>query len=156
MSLYNQIVQIVKIYRSYRLIGNLLKLAGRLGNLSHLLYLAMLYCRTYRYREALQVIALVQSRLAKSFVYYNFQDRKIYNDSVAGWSLSKRMRRTRAENVWLFICICYVEELYVKHVEGLENGQEFLPFILVNMLNVLWYQYSGNRYQSLKSQGGGG
>lgn len=143
-----------KIYRSNRLIGNLLKLAGRLGNLSHLLYLAMLYYRTYRYREALQVIALVQSRLAKPFVFYSFVDPKIYNDSVAGWSLSKRIRRTRAENVCLCICVCYMEELYLEHVEGLENGKEFLsisPFVLVNMLNVLCYHYSGNRYQSLKS-----
>lgn len=79
-----------KVYISDRLIGTLLKLAGRVGDASCMLYLALYYYRTCRYREALHVTALVKSRLTQPYIIYVTVDQDRYNECVAGWSLSKR------------------------------------------------------------------
>ncbi|XP_052704680.1 uncharacterized protein LOC128180596 [Crassostrea angulata] len=94
------------VYRSDRLIGNLLKLAGRVGDVSRLLYLAMYYYRTCRYREALHVTALVKSRLTQPYIMYHTVYRDRYNESVAGWSLSKRMRKALVFSVHMLSVLC--------------------------------------------------
>lgn len=74
-----------KVYRQDRFGGILLKLAGKLGDVSHMLYLAMYYYRKCRIREALNITNLVKSRLYQPYLmYYDRVDTEKYNESVSG------------------------------------------------------------------------
>ncbi|XP_052704919.1 uncharacterized protein LOC128180806 [Crassostrea angulata] len=143
------------VYRSDRLIGNLLKLAGRVGDVSRLLYLAMYYYRTCRYREALRVTALVKSRLIQPYIMYNTVDRDRYNESVAGWSLSKRMKKAWAYYLPLDNNVYYIQELALEQNVSKDNGDESMlyisPYVMPDMLSVLCNYKLGNRSQCLQS-----
>ncbi|XP_052705464.1 uncharacterized protein LOC128181199 [Crassostrea angulata] len=143
-----------KVYRSDRLIGNLLKLAGRVGDASCLLYLALYYYRTCRYREALHVTALVKSRLTQPYIMFSAVDRERYNESVGGWSLSKRMQKAWADLVCLKKDIYYIQELDLEQKLSKENSQPALlisPYVVTDMLSVLCNYRLGNRHQCLQS-----
>uniref|UniRef100_A0A8W8IHS4 Mab-21-like HhH/H2TH-like domain-containing protein n=1 Tax=Magallana gigas TaxID=29159 RepID=A0A8W8IHS4_MAGGI len=142
------------VYRSDRLIGNLLKLAGRVGDVSWLLYLALYYYRTCRYREALHVTALVKSRLTRPYIMYGTVDRDRYNESVAGWSLSKRMKKAWAYGVRLDSDVYCIQELALEQNVSKENGDPDLnisPYVVTDMLSVLCNYRLGNRSQCLQS-----
>uniref|UniRef100_K1Q079 Uncharacterized protein n=1 Tax=Magallana gigas TaxID=29159 RepID=K1Q079_MAGGI len=127
-----------KVYRSDRLIGILLKLAGRVGDVSRMLYLALYYYRTCRYREALHVTALVKSRLTKPYIMYNTVDRDRYNESVAGWSLSKRMKKAWVYDVRLGSDVYCIQDLALEQNVSNENGHLILnisPYVLTDMLS---------------------
>uniref|UniRef100_K1RQR1 Uncharacterized protein n=1 Tax=Magallana gigas TaxID=29159 RepID=K1RQR1_MAGGI len=108
-----------KVYRSDRLTYNLLKLAVKVGDVSCLLYLAMYFYRTCRYGEALHVSALVRSRLTQPFITV---DRERYNKCVAGWSLSKRMKKVWIRDVCLQKDVYYIQELVLEQRAGQDNG----------------------------------
>uniref|UniRef100_K1QT37 Uncharacterized protein n=1 Tax=Magallana gigas TaxID=29159 RepID=K1QT37_MAGGI len=142
------------VYRSNRLIGNLLKLAGRVGDVSRLLYLALYYYRTCRYREALHVTALIKLRLTQPYIMYNIVDRDRYNESVAGWSLSKRMKKAWVHDVRLDSDVYCIQELDLEQNVSNENGHLILnisPYVLTDMLSVLCNYRLGNRSQCLQS-----
>nr|XP_034328797.1 uncharacterized protein LOC117690049 [Crassostrea gigas] len=143
-----------KVYRSDRLIGNLLKLAGRVGDVSCLLYLALYYYRTCRYREALHVTALVKKSLTRPYIMFSTVDRERYNESVAGWSLSKRMQKAWADLVRLKKDVYYINELDLEQKVSKGNSQPSLlisPYIMTDMLSVLCNYRLGNRSQCLQS-----
>ncbi|XP_052717325.1 uncharacterized protein LOC128189667 [Crassostrea angulata] len=143
-----------RVYRSDRLIGNLLMLACRVGNVSCLLYLAMYYYRKCRYRKALHVTALVISRLTQPYTMCYTVNRERYNESVAGWSLSKRMKKAWVNNVCLHGDIHYIQELVLEQKVSVENGNPTLyitPYVVTNMLRVLCNHRLGNRSQCLQS-----
>ncbi|XP_065929148.1 uncharacterized protein [Magallana gigas] len=128
------------VYRSDRLTCNLLKLAGRVGDVSCLLYLAMYYYRTCRYSEALHVTALVKSRLTQPYIMYNTVDRERYNECVAGWSLSKRMKKAWVCDVRLQNEVYYIQELVLEQRAGQDNGGNTLhisPYVMTDMLSLL-------------------
>ncbi|XP_052703282.1 uncharacterized protein LOC128179753 [Crassostrea angulata] len=142
------------VYRSDRLVGNLLKLAGRVGDVSCLLYLAMYYYRTCRYREALHVTARVKSKLTQPYIMYYRVDRVRYNESVAGWSLSKRMKKAWVYNLRLYSNVYYVQEFDLEQKISTDNGElalDISPYVLTDMLSVLCNYRLGNRSQCLQS-----
>ncbi|XP_065929585.1 uncharacterized protein [Magallana gigas] len=143
-----------KIYRSDRLTSNLLKLAGRVGDVCCLLNLALYYYRTCRYAEALHVTALVKSRLTQPYIMYNTVDRERYNECVAGWSLSKRMKKAWVVNVLLHGNVYYIQELDLEQRAVKDNGEPILyisPYVMTDMLSVLSNYRLGNRSQCLQS-----
>eukprot|EP00105_Crassostrea_gigas_P035650 XP_019919798.1 PREDICTED: uncharacterized protein LOC109617684 [Crassostrea gigas] len=143
-----------KVYRSDRLNVNLLKLAGRVGDVSCLLNLALYYYRTCRYREALQVTALVKSRLTQPYIMYDTVDTERYNECVAGWSLSKRMKKARVCDIRLHKDVYYIQELHVEQIADKDNDKLILrisPYIVTDMLSVLCNYRLGNRSQCLQS-----
>lgn len=67
-----------KLYSPDRFICNFLNMAGIIGYVSRFLYLAMHYYRTSRYKEALNVTALVKSRLYQPYLmFYQSRPREI-------------------------------------------------------------------------------
>ncbi|XP_052683592.1 uncharacterized protein LOC128163941 [Crassostrea angulata] len=143
-----------KVYRSDRLTCNLLKLAGKVGDVSCLLYLAMYFYRTCRYGEAHHVTALVKSRLAQPYIMYNIVDRERYNECVAGWSLSKRMKKAFVYSVLLDNDVYYIQELALEQRAGEYNGiyELFIsPYVVTDMLSGLSNYRLGNRSQCLQS-----
>ncbi|XP_052700626.1 uncharacterized protein LOC128177798 [Crassostrea angulata] len=143
-----------KIYITNRLIGNLLNLAGRVGDVSCLFYLALHYHRTSRYTEALHVTARVKSRLTQPYIMCSIVDQESYNECVAGWSLSKRMMRDLLNHVRLHNDVYYIQELDLERRVSQENGtliSHISPFVLTEMLSVFCNYRLGNRSQCLQS-----
>lgn len=110
-----------KVYGSDRLTCNLLKVAGRVGDVSCLLYLGMFYYRRCRYREALRVTALVKSTLTQLYIVYEEVDQERYNESVAGWSLSKRIKKAWVNDVFIEKDVYYIPELVLEQIAGKDN-----------------------------------
>lgn len=142
-------------YRSDRLISNLLKLAGKMGAVSDLLFLALHYYRTCRYRNALNVSNLVKSRILKPHIMYCTFNRAIYNEYVAGWPFSRRVkasadiillqRDNRAfciEELSLEQYVCNKYQLSVLSIS---------PYVLADMLRVLCYYRLGDKRKCLES-----
>lgn len=145
-----------KVYKPNRLAFYMLRLAGRLGNVSSLLHLSMYFYRTCRYREALEVTALVKSKL-KNPIFMScgfFFDEEKHNALKADWSLSKRMQHAWADSIHLRNVIYYIQELFLEQKSSATCGISVLfvpPAVLSNMLSVLCNYRLGNQSQYLQS-----
>jgi hypothetical protein len=143
------------VYKTERTVCNMLKRASRVGLLSHSLYLALYYCRTGRYNEALRVTYLIKQRLSQPYVMYHGDvDKQRYNEAVRGMSLSKRMKTVWVDDVELQNKVHYIDELMLEQNARAEIGEQFLsisPFVLTDMLLVLSHFRFGNRSQHLQS-----
>ncbi|XP_052707168.1 uncharacterized protein LOC128182529 [Crassostrea angulata] len=116
-----------RAYKSHRLISNLLKLAGRVGDVSYLLYLALYYYRICRYEEVVRIKDLVKSKLLKPYLRYNRVDLEIYNDYVEGLSLSKRMKKAWASSVEMLCVLSYYRLGNMSHcLQSLTDLQTLL------------------------------
>ncbi|XP_062612491.1 uncharacterized protein LOC134274250 [Saccostrea cucullata] len=142
------------IYNSDTIICGMLKMAARLGYVSHLLYLAMYYYRTGRYDKTVRIMYLARQGLSQSFIIYGTFDRQRYNEAVGNMSLSRRMKKTWVNDVELSVNIPCIEELCLEQFVSQQNGETFLivsPFVMVEMLSVLSHYRLGNISQSLQS-----
>jgi hypothetical protein len=81
----------------------MLKLASRVGPVSHSLYLALyLYYRTGRYNEAFRVTYLTKQKLLQPYIMYDDNvDRQRYSEAVGSLSLSRKMKTAWVDNVTL-------------------------------------------------------
>lgn len=145
-----------KEYKSHKLICNLLKLSGRIGDVSSSLHLAIYYYRTGRYRETLRVSALTKLLISQPHVMYKCKvaDRKGYNESVVSWSLSKRMMKGWVEDVCLYNNVHFIQELDIEQKVSYDSGTPILyisPFVLANILCMLSNYKLGNMSQCLES-----
>lgn len=145
-----------KFYKQNRLAFYMLRLAGRVGNVSSLLHLSMYFYRTCRYRETLEVIALVKSKL-KNPIFMScgsFFDNEKNNALKADCSLSNGMKIAWADSIYLRTVMYYIQELFLEQKSGAELGiDDFLvpPAVLSNMLSVLCNYRLGNQSQYLQS-----
>nr|XP_034337271.1 uncharacterized protein LOC117692707 [Crassostrea gigas] len=65
----------------------MLRLAGKFGCVSDMLYVVMFYYKTYRYRKALSILELTKTRLARPYLMYNRHvDNEMYIEAVGGKS----------------------------------------------------------------------
>ncbi|XP_062616899.1 uncharacterized protein LOC134278617 [Saccostrea cucullata] len=143
------------VYILDRVICNVLKLAGRLGPIYSLLFLALYYYRTAKYEKALHIIYLSKQRLSEdNTIYFNTVDRHRYIETVGNLPLSKRMNKAWVENIILNNNILYIEELCLEQYWSLQNGTPFLilsPNVMIELLSVLSHYRLGNRSQCLQS-----
>ncbi|XP_056006105.1 uncharacterized protein LOC125658965 isoform X2 [Ostrea edulis] len=144
------------VYRLDRIVCNMLKLASRVGPVSHLLYLALYYYRTGRYNEVLCVTYLTKQRLSQPYIMYHgdYVDRQRYSEAVGSLSLSRKMNTAWVENVTLMSEIHYIDELILEQEVSKQNDDGILiisPFVLTDMLLVLSHYRLGNRSQYLQS-----
>lgn len=120
---------------------HMLKLAARFGNASGLLYLAMYYYKTLRYREALSVIEMTKAKLAKPHLMYRRHvDIEKYTEVVGGRSLSTKMRQALVWDIKLINKICYIKELMAEQHSRIQNSPPVLyvpPLIMLHMLEFL-------------------
>jgi hypothetical protein len=141
-------------YKLDRIVCNMLKLASRVGTVSHSMYLALYYYRTGRYTEALQITYFTKQRLSQPYILYNDADRRRYSEAVGRMSLSKKMNAAWLSHMILRCEVHYIEELILEQVVGRQNGIPALlgsPFLISDMLLVLSHHRLGNRSQSLQS-----
>lgn len=120
-----------KVYVPERSIHLMLKLAAKFGFVSDMLHLAMYYYKKLRYKKALFVIGVINSRKYSS------------RGALVGKSYSKKLTRTVIGIVPLENEICYLNELTPEQRSSSENGKFLLhipPFVLLHMLEVLCYR----------------
>nr|XP_022308613.1 uncharacterized protein LOC111114553 isoform X1 [Crassostrea virginica] len=116
----------------------MLKLAAKFGFVSDMLYIALYYHKTLRYKEALSVLEMTKVKLAQpGLMYGTHVDPERYTEAVGGQSWSTKMRQAVAHDIKLNVHTCYINELTPEQQSALQNNREDLlipPFILLHML----------------------
>nr|XP_022346230.1 uncharacterized protein LOC111138508 [Crassostrea virginica] len=119
----------------------MLKLAAKFGYVSDLLYIAMYFYRTFRFREALSVIEMTKVKSAQPGLMYMGQvDPERYTEAVGGRSWSYKMRNAVAYDIILYNNICYINELTPEQQSSSLNCWDSLdipPLVLLHMLEFL-------------------
>lgn len=88
------------MYIADKMSCHMLKLAAKFGCVSDMLYIAMYYYKTLRYREALSVIEMTKVKLAQPYMMYRRHvDRERYIEDVWGQSWSTKMRQAVAMDI---------------------------------------------------------
>ncbi|XP_078326447.1 uncharacterized protein LOC144622931 [Crassostrea virginica] len=131
------------VYIADKLSCYMLKLAVKFGCVSDLLYIAVYFYKTLRYREALSVIEMTKVKLAQpGLMYYGHVDPERYTEAVGGQSWSTKMRNTVVET--LTNNICFIDELTLEQQSSSLNECPalYIPlFILLHMLQFLCYRH---------------
>ncbi|XP_052706517.1 uncharacterized protein LOC128181972 [Crassostrea angulata] len=134
-----------QIYISDKLSCLMLKLAAKFGYVSDMLYSAMYYYKTLRYREALSAIEMTKVKLAEPYLMYNGHvDRERYTEAVGGQSWSTKIRQAVAWDITLYNSICYINELIPEQQSALQNRIPALVipvFVLLHFLEFLCYRH---------------
>ncbi|XP_065943126.1 uncharacterized protein [Magallana gigas] len=125
---------------------HMLKLAAKFGSVSDMLFIAMYYYKTLRYREALSFIEMTKFKLAQPYIMYElYVDRERYIEAVGGQSWSTKMRQAVAWDITLYNYnkICYISELIPEQQSALQNRKPalFVPvFVMLHFLEFLCYR----------------
>ena len=129
------------VYNADKMSCYMLKLAAKFGFVSDLLYIALYFYRTLRYKEALCVLAMTKVKLAyPGLMYMGIVDHRKYTEAVGGQSFSTKMRRAVAQNIILDNNIFYITELIPEQQSGLRNNRKLLRIpaaVLLHMLEFL-------------------
>ncbi|XP_034333417.2 uncharacterized protein [Magallana gigas] len=119
----------------------LVKLSAKFGFVSNMLYTALYYYKTFRYRDALSVIDIIKVKLAQPYLMYRSHvDRERYIEAVGGQSLSTKMRQAVAQDIKLDNEIFYINELIPEQQSSEQNNEPALyipPHVLLYMLELL-------------------
>ncbi|XP_078321056.1 uncharacterized protein LOC111112988 isoform X3 [Crassostrea virginica] len=133
------------MYIADRMSCHMLKLAAKLGFVSDMMYIAMFYCKTFRYREALYITEMIKVKLAQPGLMYR---RRVhperYTEAVGEQSWSTKMRQAVAEDIWLNNFTCYINELTPEQQFALQNDEGFLCiplFVLLHFIEFLCYRH---------------
>ncbi|XP_065936912.1 uncharacterized protein [Magallana gigas] len=133
------------VYIANRISCLMLKLAARFGCISNMLYIAMYYYNTLRYRKALSVIEIIKVKLAQPYLMYRGHvDRERYTEAVGGQSWSTKMRQAVARDITLDNEICYISELIPEQQSALQNRHPTLHipvFVMLHFLEFLCYRH---------------
>ncbi|XP_052711982.1 uncharacterized protein LOC128186238 [Crassostrea angulata] len=125
---------------------HMLRLAAKFGCISDMLYIAMYYYKTLRYREALSAIEMTKVKLAQPYLMYNRHvDRERYTEAVGGQSWSTKIRQAVAWDIALGTRICYISELIPEQQSALQKGKArtlIIPvFVMLYFLEFLCYRH---------------
>lgn len=142
-----------KFYKSDRLICRLLNLACKYGDIYTLLNFAIYYNATYRYKETIKKTEILKSNFLKPYIFYRGINKERYNEAVAGWPLSKRMKEA-----WIVECsplhqeAAILDYFFVKSIpEKISTAYRNLsPLVLGEMLSSLSYYKLGNQSSAFK------
>lgn len=138
------------IYIANKISGQMLKLAAKFGCVSDMLYIAMFYYKTYRYRKALSIIEMTKAKLARPYLMYNEHvDREMYIEVVGGKSWSTKMREAVACDIKLKNKISYIDELVPVQQFARQNGSplevEIPVFVFLHFIEFLCYRHIDRR-----------
>ncbi|XP_052697759.1 uncharacterized protein LOC128175910 [Crassostrea angulata] len=152
-NMYTNIGVNKQVYIVDKISCHMLKLAAKFGCISDMLYIAMYYYKTLRYREALSIIEMTKVKLAQPYLMYmDYVDRERYTAALGGQSLSTKIRQAVAVNIILDNKICYISELLPEQQSSRQNRWPNIlfipPFVLLHMLEFL----SSRRVNIMKAQ----
>nr|XP_022302107.1 uncharacterized protein LOC111110066 [Crassostrea virginica] len=133
-----------KMYIADRMSCHMLKLAGKFGCISDMMYIAMFYCKIFRYREALYITEMIKVKLAQPGLMYRIhEDPERYTEAVGGQSWSTKMRQAVAHDILLNNFTCYINELTPEQQSAIQNRNELvIPlFVLLYFIKFLCYRH---------------
>ncbi|XP_052690425.1 uncharacterized protein LOC128168268 [Crassostrea angulata] len=135
-----------QLYIADKLSCQMLKLAAKFGCVSDLLYIAMYYYKTLRYREALTVLEMTKVKLVQPYLMYmGLVDRERYTEAVGGLSWSTKMRQAIAWDLTLDNNICYISDLLLEQQSALQDSSvqvSLIPvFVMLHFLEFLCYRH---------------
>ncbi|XP_052703557.1 uncharacterized protein LOC128179916 [Crassostrea angulata] len=134
-----------QMYIADKLSCHMLKLGAKFGLVSDLLYIAMYYYKTHRYREASSVIEMTKVKLAQPYLMYGSRvDRKRYTEAVGGQSWSTKMRWAVAWDIDFPNFICFISDLIPEQQSAIQNRKPVLiipVFLMVHFLDFLCYRH---------------
>jgi hypothetical protein len=120
---------------------HMLKIASKIGYVSHILYLSMYYYRTCRYDQSLRCLQTAQERMSVPYVMYRDNvNVEIYRRAMTGVSLCDKMRKAVVVDIKLLDMYTYIDELWLEQRVGYMNGELALlipPFVMLHLLSVL-------------------
>uniref|UniRef100_K1RE49 Uncharacterized protein n=1 Tax=Magallana gigas TaxID=29159 RepID=K1RE49_MAGGI len=124
---------------------HMLKLAGKFGYVSDMLYIAMYYNKTLRYREALYVLEMTKVKLAQPYLMYRRHvDSERYTEFVEGQSWSSKIRQAVAADIHLSNITWFISELIPEQKSALQNRMPvlYIPvFVMLHFLEFLCYRH---------------
>ena len=133
------------MYIAYRMSCHMLKLTAKFGCISDMIYIAMFYCKTFRYREALYITETIKVRLAQPGLMYMGQvNQERYTEAVGGQSWSTKMRQAVAHDIKLSNYTCYIDELRPEQQSALQNNNAALNiplFVVLHFIEFLCYRH---------------
>nr|XP_022302108.1 uncharacterized protein LOC111110067 [Crassostrea virginica] len=128
-----------------RMSCHMLKSAAKFGCISDMMYIAMFYCKTFRYREALYITEMIKVKLAQpGLMYMGKVDPERYTEAVGGQSWSTKMRQAVAYDIELNNFTCYINELTPEHQPIQQNKKVALDiplFVLLHFVEFLCYRH---------------
>ncbi|XP_078321985.1 uncharacterized protein LOC111112408 [Crassostrea virginica] len=101
-----------QMYIADRMSCHMLKLTAKFGCISDMMYIAMFYCKTFRFREALYITEMIKVKLEQpGLMYKRHVDPQRYTEAVGGQSWSTKIRQAVANDIKLNNYTCYINEL---------------------------------------------
>nr|XP_034303454.1 uncharacterized protein LOC117681750 isoform X1 [Crassostrea gigas] len=134
-----------QMYIADKMSCHMLKLAAKLGCVSDMLYIAIYYYKTLRYREALSVIEMTKVKLAQPYLMYNdCVDRERYTEAVGGQSWSTKIRQAVSRDINFDNQMYYINELIPEQQSAIQNTKFSLDipvFVMLHFLKFLCYRH---------------
>ncbi|XP_078321058.1 uncharacterized protein LOC144621519 [Crassostrea virginica] len=133
-----------QMYIADRMSCHMLKLAAKFGCISDMMYIAMFFCKTIRYREALYFTEMIKVKLAQpGLMYRRHVDPERYTEAVGGQSWSTKMRQAVAYDIRLNNYTCYINELTPEQQFALlDNIKLDIPlFVVLHFVEFLCYRH---------------
>nr|XP_022315413.1 uncharacterized protein LOC111119500 [Crassostrea virginica] len=134
-----------QMYIADKMSCHMLKLAAKFGCISDMMYIAIHYCKTLRYRDALSITEIIKVKLARPGLMYNrYVDPERYTEAVGGQSWSTKMRQAVAHDIILNNYVCYIHELITEQQSALQNNvlALFIPlFVVIHFVEFLCYRH---------------
>ncbi|XP_078340385.1 uncharacterized protein LOC144617476 [Crassostrea virginica] len=134
-----------QMYIADRMSCHMLKLAAKFGCISDMMYIAMFYCKTFRYREALYITEMIKVKLAQpGLMYSGHVHPERYTEAVGGQSWSTKMRQAVAHDIKLNSYTCHINELTPEQQSALQNKKVGLAiplFVLLHLVEFLCYRH---------------
>nr|XP_022309959.1 uncharacterized protein LOC111115494 [Crassostrea virginica] len=138
-----------QMYIADRTSCHMLKLAAKFGCISDMMYIAMFYCKTFRYREALHITEMIKVKLAQPGLMYNggHADPERYTEAVGGQSLSTKMRQAAAYDISLNINTCYINEITPEQQSAshIRYALDIPLFVVLHFVEFLCYRHIDTR-----------
>lgn len=133
----------------------MLRGAAKIGYVSDILYLAIYYYKSFRYREAVSIIKLAKVKLAKPYIMYSgkVDSKESYVKAVGGKSFSTKMSKAIAQDIALDNTVCFINDLILEQKSSKRNGANTLfmpPFVLLYMLEIFCCKHI-NRTMEIQS-----
>ncbi|XP_062592779.1 uncharacterized protein LOC134254252 [Saccostrea cucullata] len=138
-----------QVYIANKTPSYMLKLAAKFGCISDMLFIAMFYYNTLRYKEAISVLEMTKVKLAQPYVMYIHHSSYnavwyMFHQSLGGQSWSTNMRHDVTCDNELDNHVCYINELVPEQQSGLQCGSPGLiipSYVFIHMLEVLCYRH---------------
>nr|XP_022305592.1 uncharacterized protein LOC111112406 [Crassostrea virginica] len=134
-----------QMYIADRMSCHMLKLAAKFGCISDMMYIAMFYCKTCRFREAMYITEIIKVKLVQpGLMYETHVDPERYTEAVGGHSWSTKMRQAVAHDIMLNVHTCYIKELTLEQQFAIQNNRvkTYIPlFVVLHFVEFLCYRH---------------